>query len=137
MDTKNVVRHGHVCKGCAAPSQHTAHQYAEVVAARNTYQRLYHQNTAQLAQARIEVHKLREQVLRLEKELKLHQEGAPMALLEEAVKMMAGLSEDRQQFDRVMGGVVRLPAKTLEFAAQGEALVSRATPLLSYAGVAQ
>ena len=132
MDSQNVVSIARAYGRQPANREVTAHQYAEVVKNRNTYRRLYDQNTAALAQARGHMEGLRQQMRDLERELDAHRAGAPLALLHDAMQMLTDMVTGTRAEERELGAIgVRLPSATTAHLNEGEALIDRAAPLVS------
>ncbi|GGX11340.1 hypothetical protein GCM10007242_16810 [Pigmentiphaga litoralis] len=132
MDSQNVVSIARAYPRATVAREVTAHQYAEVVKNRNTYRRLYDQNTAALAQARGQLEGLRQHMQVLESELAAHQAGVPTALLHDAMQLLHEMVADRAQFEADYGKCVRLPSSTIAFTGKAEVLIGRAAPLLTH-----
>jgi hypothetical protein len=137
MDSQNVVPIARAYGRQQANREVTAHQYAEVVKSRNTYRRLYDQNTAALAQTRGQLYAAQQHLQALEKELAAHRAGQPLSILHDAMQMLTDMVTGTRQEERELGAIgVTLPAASTQHVAASEALISRAAPLLTHAKVA-
>ncbi|GGX30360.1 hypothetical protein GCM10007242_41210 [Pigmentiphaga litoralis] len=133
MESQNVVSIARAYGRQPGAHQVTQHQYVEVLRNRDMYRRLYDQNTAALSQARGELYAAQQQIKTLERELDAHRAGEPLAILGEAMTMLTDMVTDTREDERALGAVgVRLPAASTQHVAAGEALISRAAPLLSH-----
>ena len=136
MDSQNVVSIARAYSRAPAAREVTAHQYAEVVKSRNTYRRLYDQNTSALSQARGDLYAARRTIEVLERELAAHRAGEPLAILGEAMTMLTDMVTGTRKEERELSAIgVRLPSVATEHLTQGEALIGRAAPLLAAAKV--
>ncbi|GGX32574.1 hypothetical protein GCM10007242_44370 [Pigmentiphaga litoralis] len=132
MDSQNVVPIARAYSRQPAIREVTAHQYAEVVKSRNTYRRLYDQNTAALAQTRGQLYAAKQQLQALDKELAAHRAGQPLAILHDAMQMLTDMVTGTRQEERELGAIgVTLPAASTQHVAANEALISRAAFLLT------
>jgi len=135
MDSQNVVSIARAYSRAPAAREATAHQYAEVVKSRNTYRRLYDQNTSALSQARGDLYAARRTIEVLERELAAHRAGEPLAILHDAMTMLSDMVTGTRQEERELGAIgVTLPAASTQHVAASEALISRAAPLLTHVG---
>lgn len=136
MNAQNIVPIGRAYARHPAAQQVTPQNFVELVKNRDMYRRLYDQNTAALAQARGQLYSAQQQLQALERELAAHRAGEPLAILADAMKMLTDMVTNTREDERALGAVgVRLPASSTQHTAAGEALISRAAPLLSSSAV--
>jgi hypothetical protein len=132
MNAQNIVPIGRAYARSPELLSVSGYQHAQVVKSRNTYRRLYDQNTAALAQARGQLYAAQQQIVALERELTAHRAGKPLEILAETMHLLHEMVTTTRDDERALGAFgVRLPAASMQHTAAGEALISRAAPLLA------
>jgi hypothetical protein len=136
MNAQNIVPIGRAYARSPELPSVSGYQDAQVVTSRNTYRRLYDQNTAALAQARGQLYAAQQQLQALERELAAHRAGKPLEILAETMHLLHEMVTTTREDERALGAVgVRLPSAYTQHIAAGEALISRAAPLLTSVAV--